>query len=104
MYTIEYNLTRPDEDLVFGITVTITDYVRVEPNSSTWDSDIDYYGYEELNWDIIKVVCVDENGHESLVADIDSVLSDEEIDKMDDCITEKLYKILNKSGEVGDED
>ena len=96
MYTIEYNLTRPDEDLVFEITVTIVNNVRVEPNSSTWDSDMDYYGYEELNWDIIKVVYVDENGHESLVADIDSVLSDEEIAKMDDYVTEKLYEILDE--------
>jgi len=96
MYTIEYNLTRPDEDLVFEITATIINNDRVEPNSYTWDSDLDYYGYEELSWDIIKVVCIDENGHESLVADIDSVLSDEEIDKMDDYITEKLYEILDE--------
>ncbi len=28
-------------------------YTKVAGNPNTWDSDLDYYGYEEMEWDVL---------------------------------------------------
>ena len=33
--------------------VRVTDYVRVKPNRLTWDSADDYYGYTEMEWELL---------------------------------------------------
>jgi len=33
--------------------IGISSYVNVPGNPYTWDSDVDYYGYEEMDWGVM---------------------------------------------------
>ena len=35
--------------------IAIQSYSKVDGNSSTWDSDMDYYGYEEFEYDLLDM-------------------------------------------------
>ena len=47
--------------------VEVTHYLNVEPHKgSAWtcDSDLDYYGYTEVDWDYYSYIITDEDGGE----------------------------------------
>lgn len=35
--------------------IAIVSYSKVDGNSSTWDSDMDYYGYEDFEYDLLDM-------------------------------------------------
>ena len=51
--------------------ILVQDYIKVKPDYNTWDSDSDYYGYEEFDY-----ILVDEENNE-LNVDIDESLNEE---------------------------
>ena len=46
---MEYEISLDGYDLIVKVH-SVTD---VKPNHSTWDSDWDYYGYSEIEFDVI---------------------------------------------------
>lgn len=68
----------------FEITVRPTRIDVVEGNPSTYDSDMDFYGYSEVEYDWEFVKEVYEDGSEYIVIDLDSELSDDELDVLND--------------------
>ena len=49
----------------YTLEVEITSCVSVAPNPSTWDSDWDYYGYREMEFEVISGSVFDEDGNET---------------------------------------
>ena len=67
------------KDNSYDVDVLVTDFYHQPPSSSSahfCDSDYDYYGYTELEFDVIKVVRYDED-FEVIVKDIPDELEDE---------------------------
>lgn len=58
---MEYNVSLDGYDLVVKVH-SVTD---VKPNHSTWDSDWDYYGYREIDFEVIAGIATDEDGNET---------------------------------------
>jgi hypothetical protein len=60
------------------IQIAVIDYCKTKPNRSTWDSDIDFYGDEEFDYDLLdlndKIIKPD--------------LSEKEIDQIEQAISE----------------
>lgn len=54
-----YQVSIEKDEMELVVDVVVTSFVSVKPNSSTWDSDWDYYGYEELEFDVESVVGFD---------------------------------------------
>ena len=46
----------------YELQVEITYIADVKGDSSTWDSDWDYYGYRELEFEVVSGLVYDENG------------------------------------------
>lgn len=57
---MEINVSLDGYDLVVKAH-SVTD---VKPNLSTWDSDWDYYGYREIEFDVIAGTETDEDGNQ----------------------------------------
>lgn len=51
------------EDRDIDVFIDITSVVVVPPDHSTWDSDADYYGYREMEFDVESVTVFDEDGN-----------------------------------------
>ena len=49
----------------YTLEVEITSCVDVPGDSSTWDSDWDYYGYREMEFEVVSGVEYDEDGNET---------------------------------------
>ena len=49
----------------YTLEVEITSLTVVKGNSSTWDSDWDYYGYREMEFEVVSGVSEDEDGNET---------------------------------------
>jgi len=58
--------------------IAVIDYCKTEPNPSTWDSDIDFYGGEEFDYDLLdmegKIIKPDLSDKE--IAEIEEAISD----------------------------
>jgi hypothetical protein len=68
----------------YDVEVEVTHWLNVKGDSSTWDSDWDYYGYTELDFDIVSVLRYDGiNDKQSKVSDIPECLDDELKDKIE---------------------
>ena len=78
-YTIE--LFDDSTGFAFEVDVGITHFYHQEPNYNTWDSDSDYYGFTEVDFDIVEVFRYDDMGNEvkvnSLPDDLLGELKDE---------------------------
>lgn len=62
----------------YDVEVDVTHWLHVKGDYSTWDSDWDYYGYTELDFDVISVLRYDGiNDRESKINDIPECLDDE---------------------------
>lgn len=46
----------------YELEVEITSCTSVAPNHSTWDSDWDYYGYQEMEFEVLSGLVYDEDG------------------------------------------
>ena len=49
----------------YTLEVEITSCVDVPGDSNTWDSDWDYYGYREMEFEVVSGVEYDEDGNET---------------------------------------
>lgn len=49
----------------YELEVEITSCVSVAPNHSTWDSDWDYYGYREMEFEVVSGLVEDEDGNQT---------------------------------------
>jgi len=80
----------------FEITVRPTHINVVQGNPHTWDSDMDFYGYTEVEyeWEFVKEV--HEDGAEQIIIDLDSELTDDEMNVLND---EVMTKILEETYE-----
>jgi hypothetical protein len=97
MYTINYSLVKDTgEELLYEVLVNVSRYENVKGNPNTYDSDMDYYGYIDLDWDIVRVTCTNEDGGEWIVDDIDSELNDEQIELFNEYVTDKLIELIEE--------
>jgi hypothetical protein len=95
MYTINYSLVKDTgEELLYEVLVNVSRYENVKGNPNTYDSDMDYYGYIDLDWDIVRVTCTNEDGGEWIVDDIDSELTDDEIEEFNEYVTDNLIQMI----------
>ena len=46
----------------YELQVEVTRCLVVPPNPATWDSDLDYYGYSEMEFDVVSGISYDEFG------------------------------------------
>lgn len=49
----------------YTLEVEITSLTNVKGDSSTWASDWDYYGYQEMEFEVVSGVSEDEDGNET---------------------------------------
>lgn len=49
----------------YELEVEITSLTVVKGNSSTWDSDLDYYGYREMEFEVVAGTEFDEDGNDT---------------------------------------
>lgn len=82
-YTIELHDDSTGFD--FEVDVEITHFEHQDPDYNTWDSDVDYYGYTEVEFDIIEIFRYDDMGNETKIDSLPSELMgelDEEVEKL----------------------
>lgn len=77
---------------IFDISVIDVKIDEQAPDPFTWDSDIDYYGYVEIDFDIGVVEEILEDGSPTIIQDLEKVLSSEE---WEDCMEEIVDYIRN---------
>jgi hypothetical protein len=95
MYTINYSLVKDTgEELLYEVLVDVIRYENVKGNPNTYDSDMDYYGYIDIEWDIVRVICTNEDGNEWIVDDIDAELTDDEIEEFNEYVTDNLIQMI----------
>jgi len=95
MYTINYSLIKDTgEELLYEVLVNVSRYENVKGNPSTYDSDWDYHGYTDIDWDIVRTTCTNEDDNEWIVDDIDAELTDGEIEEFNEYVTQHLIEIL----------
>lgn len=70
---------------VFDISVVDVKINHQDVNMSTYDSDIDFYGFTEVEFDIGVVEEILEDGSPTIIQDLEKVLS---IEEWDDCMTD----------------
>lgn len=76
----------------FEITVHPVHINVVQGNPNTYDSDMDFYGYTEVEyeWEFVKEVY--EDGSEQIIIDLDSELTDDELDVLNDEVVAKILE------------
>lgn len=87
-YTIV--ITREFSDV--EVEVKVTHFHVHQGNPSTWDSDWDYYGYTELEYDVISVTEYFED--EERVLSEDDIL-DAEHEEIEQYVTEQIMSEVN---------
>mgnify|MGYP003479585588 FL=1 len=64
----------------------VIEYTRVHPDRGTWDSDFDYYGYNELG--IVVIDWIELNDSEILLTDLKPEVRKDLISALDDYLDE----------------
>lgn len=59
---IELTIEDKDSTGVFEVVAEITWFEHKEPDYSSWDSADDYYGYTDVEYDILECTLYDEDG------------------------------------------
>lgn len=72
----------------YELTVEVHSVTDVKGDSSTWDSDFDFYGYREIEFDVVSGTETDEDGNE---AELTKEQLAELQDKHCDTIEQKLW-------------
>ena len=75
----------------FEFEIEISSVTNVAPNSSSWDSDWDYYGYREMEFEVLGAVEYDEDGDS---VELSKERCAELAERFADTIEEKLWDQL----------
>ena len=86
---MEYEVSLDGYDLM----VKVHSAVNVKLNHSTWDSDWDYYGYSEIDFEVIAGIATDDDGNETEMTK--DQLADVQ-DEHGELIEEKLWEELRE--------
>ena len=82
------------------LTCDIHSQIKKSPDFNSWDSDIDYYGYEEIEFTVESALELDEDGlpFDLSSTEIDKLIADEWFVKL---VEKELIKIIEaeKEGE-----
>lgn len=85
----------------YELQVEVTRCLVVPPNSNTWDSDWDFYGYQELEFEVVSGIAYDEDGENP--KEIDGFMCDMLTEQYGDLIADKLWAQLETEGKEYDE-
>ena len=77
----------------YDLVVKVHSVADVKPNHSTWDSDWDYYGYREIDFELIAGTETDEDGNETEMTK--DQLADVQ-EEQGELIEEKLWEELRE--------
>lgn len=90
MIGYEYTIELHDDSTGFDyeVDVEITHFYHQDPDYNTWDSSDDYYGFTEVEFDIIEIFRYDDTGSELKVNTLPSDLMGELDDIVDKLVLE----------------
>lgn len=82
------------------LTCDIHSYIKKSPDFNSWDSDLDYYGYEDLEFTVESALELDEDGipYDLSSIEIDKLMADEWFVKL---VEKELIKIIEAEKESG---
>lgn len=52
---LDFSIYDPDADEDVDCQIGVIEYTYVKPNPYTWDSDWDYYGYEDIDYTLVDM-------------------------------------------------
>jgi len=80
------------------LTCDIHSYIKKSPDFNSWESDVDYYGHEELEFTVESALELDEDGilYDLSSTEIDKLMSDEWFVKL---VEKELIKIIEAEKE-----
>lgn len=99
--TYETELTYQGNEYFAEVNIDITDVTVVPPDSTSWSSPEDYYGYKEMEFDVESVHLFDEDG---IVVHV--ILNKDEIESMNldyEKIEAFAWEVLEEMKELGNE-
>ena len=80
------------------LTCDVHSYIKKSPDFSSWESDVDYHGYEDLVFTVESALELDEDGipYELTTSEIDKLMADEWFVKL---VEKEILKIIEKEKE-----
>jgi hypothetical protein len=80
------------------LTCDIHSYIKKSPDFNSWASDVDYYGYEDLEFTVESALELDEDGlpFDLSSSEIDKLMADEWFVKL---VEKELIKIIEAEKE-----
>lgn len=80
------------------LTCDIHSYIKKSPDFSSWESDVDYYGYEDLEFTVESALELDEDGipYDLSSIEIDKLMADEWFVKL---VEKEILKIIKAEKE-----
>ena len=80
-YKAQIKVELGDEDTEYLVGVTY--YHHQPPNRNSWDSDVDYYGYTELEWELL-------NMDGTMAHEVEALLTEREYDYIEEKVKEEM--------------
>lgn len=83
------------------LTCDIHSYLKKSPDFNSWESDWDYYGYEELEFTVESALELDEDGipYDLSSTEVDKLMADEWFVKL---VEKEILKIIEAEKESGE--
>lgn len=83
------------------LTCDIHSYMKKSPDFNSWVSDVDYYGYEDIEFTVESALELDEDGisYELSASEIDNLMADEWFVKL---VEKEILKIIEAEKESGE--
>ena len=80
------------------LTCDVHAYVKKSPDFNSWDSDVDYHGYEDLEFSVESALELDEDGlpFDLSSTEVDKLMADEWFVKL---VEKELIKIIEADKE-----
>ena len=80
------------------LTCDVHSHLQVKPDFTSWESDLDYYGYEDLEFTVESALELDEDGipYDLSSKEIDKLMADEWFVKL---VEKELIKIIEAEKE-----
>ena len=77
------------------LTCDIHFYIKKSPDFNSWESDVDYYGYEDLEFTVESALELDEDGipYDLSSTEIDKLMADEWFVKL---VEKEILKIIEE--------
>lgn len=82
-YRIEYTLDAAELEEPVDVLLNVTYFHETKPNRSSWDSDMDYYGYCEVEFNIL-------HADGTPAPELDAMLSKADIADIEETIIEEM--------------